>query len=91
MNIKKLPNWLLSGIIIFPVIIILGFIFFALTLGKFDILFWLIIPSIIFEEIFETCCYAFSNSYIANLLFALFFWFVIGAMLDWLVDRVKKL
>lgn len=90
MNFKKLPNWILSGIIIFPVLIVLGIIFFALTLGKFNVLFWLIIPSAIFEELFETCCYVFSNNQIANLLFALIFWFTIGATVGWISGKLKK-
>jgi len=53
MNLQKLPNPLLFGIIVFPVIIIFNIILFILTLGKINILFWLIIPSIIFEELFE--------------------------------------
>jgi len=90
MNLKKLPNWLLSGIFIFPVIFILGFIFFTFTFGKFNILYWLIIPSVIFEELFETCCYTLSNNQIVNLFFALFFWFIIGGALGWITGKIKK-
>ena len=90
MNFKKLPNWILSGIIIFPTLIVLGIIFFALTFGKFNILFWLIIPSVIFEELFKACCYAFSNSQIANLLFALILWFIIGATVGWVSGKLKN-
>jgi hypothetical protein len=90
MDIKKLPSWLISGVIIFSVLIVLGVILFIFTFGKISVLFWLIIPSIFFEEIFETCCYAFSNSYVFNFLFALFFWFTIGAVLGWTTDRIKK-
>jgi hypothetical protein len=86
----KLPYWVLSGIIIFPVLMILGVIFFTITLGEFNILFWLIIPSIIFEELFETSYYAFSNSQVANLLFALIFWFIIGGTLGWITGKIKK-
>ena len=90
MNLKKLPDWLLSGILIFPVLIALGIIVFALTFGKLNALFWVIFPSILFEELFETCCYSFSNNQIANLLFAFIFWFAIGAVLGWLNGIVKK-
>ena len=68
---------------------VLGVILLILTLGKISVLFWLIIPSIFFEEIFETCCYAFSDSYVINFLFALFFWFIVGAVLGWTNDRIK--
>lgn len=77
MSLKNIPNWLLSGIVIFPMLIILG-IGAYITLGKFNILSRLITPSVIFEELFETCCYTFFNNQIANLLFALVFWFIIG-------------
>jgi len=90
MDIKKLPNWLISGIMVFPVLIVLGIILFVLSFGKISVLIWLIIPSIFFEEIFETCCYTFSNSYIMNLLFALIFWFAIGSTLGWVTERIKK-
>lgn len=90
MNIQKTPTWILSGIMIFPVIIILGLILWVITWGAFNALFWLIIPSIIFEELFETCCYVFSNSQIANLIFALIFWFVIGGLTGCGVSKIKK-
>jgi hypothetical protein len=78
MDFKKLPIWLLSGIVIFPVLIILGAVLFVITLGRFSALAWLILPAIIFEESFEGCCYVASNNQWLNLLFALIFWFVIA-------------
>lgn len=91
MNFKKIPHWILSGIIIFPVLIISGVVLFVLTLGKFNILFAFIIPAIIFESLFETCCYAFSNNQAANIIFAVMFWFIIGAAIGWFNGRLKKL
>ena len=90
MNFKKFPDWILSGIIIFPVLIVLGIILFVLTLGKINILFWLVIPSVAFEQIFETFCYKSSNRTLANLLFAFFFWFIIGATEGWISGKLKK-
>ncbi|MFH1767384.1 MAG: hypothetical protein ABH826_04865 [Patescibacteria group bacterium] len=90
MKIKKLPSWILSGLAIFPVLIVLGIVLFALTVGKFSILFWLIIPSIIFEELFETCCYVFSDSQVVNLFFALLFWFIIGAAVGWVSEKLQN-
>lgn len=90
MNLKNIPHWLLSGIIIFPVLIVFGVTAYVLTLGKFNALFWLIIPSVIFEDLFETCCYFFSNSQLANLLFVLIFWSVIGATACSITSRIKK-
>jgi len=89
MNYNKLPKWLLSGIIIFPVLLLSGIFLFALTFGKISILFWLIIPSVIFEELFETCCYVFSNNQIANLFFVLLFWFTIGGLLGWITEKLN--
>jgi len=73
MSFYKLPYWVLAGILIFPVLMILGVIFFTIRISEFNILFWLVMPSIIFEELFETSYYAFSNSQVTNLLFALIF------------------
>ncbi|MBU1103788.1 MAG: hypothetical protein KJ600_04500 [Nanoarchaeota archaeon] len=39
---------------------------------------WMILPSIIFEEVFERCCYAFSNNRVGNFAFVILFWFVVG-------------
>jgi len=90
MNYKKIPYWILSGIITILIIIIVGIILSLITFGKFNYLFWLILPSILFEELFETCCYTFSNSQIANLIFALGFWFVIGSLVGLIVLEIKN-
>ncbi len=90
MNLQKLPNPLLFGIIVFPVIIILNIILFILTLGKINILFWLIIPSIIFEELFEKKYYVFSDNQIANIVFVLIFWFIVGASLGWIAKQITN-
>jgi len=76
--------------IIFPVLIVLGIILFALTFGKFNVLFRLIVPSIIFEKLFESCRYAFSNSQTVNLFFALIFRFIIGATIGWSIGKSKN-
>lgn len=90
MNFKKLPTWFLQGIFIFPFLILISVVFFFLTFGEFNILFWLVVPSIIFEEIFEGCCYTFSNNYLANLIFALIFWFVIGVLIGRFSRKLNK-
>ncbi len=48
---------------------------------------WLVLPSIIFEELFEGCCYDFSNNLVFNLLFALLFWIVIAVILGSVLKR----
>lgn len=75
---RKMPEWLLFGILIFPVVIII-----SLIVGLFtkDYFLWLTIPAIVFEQMFERCCTAFSNSQVANIIFAILIWFVIGAAL----------
>ena len=87
---KKIPYWILSGIIIFLVIILAGLILSIMTLGKFNFLFWLILPSILFEDLFENCCYTFSNDQIANLIFAIGFWFIIGSLIGFILCKKKK-
>lgn len=89
-NLNKTPNWLLSGVIIFPVLIFFGIILYLLSSGNISLLFWLIIPSIFFEEMLETCCYTLSNNYALNLLFAMLFWFATGTAVGWTTDKIKK-
>jgi uncharacterized membrane protein YphA (DoxX/SURF4 family) len=90
MKIKRLPYWLVSGVVIFPILIILGLFFTFISGGKVNVLFWAVIPSIIFEEIFETCCRAFSDNFIFNVLFVGIFWFGVGSLTGLLAERLKK-
>ena len=64
---------------IFPVIILIGVVLGIITLGAFNPLFWLVLPSIVFEQLFEQCCTVMSDNMIANAAFALLFWFLIGS------------
>lgn len=75
---------------IFPVLIVLGLLFGPVSGGKVNVLFWAVIPSIIFEEIFETCCQAFSDNFIFNVLFVGIFWFGVGSLTGLLVEGIKK-
>ena len=54
---------LLYGLLIFPVVIIV-----SLILGVFGLnyLIWMVIPSVLFEEIFERAFYSFSNNIYFN-------------------------
>jgi ABC-type transporter Mla maintaining outer membrane lipid asymmetry permease subunit MlaE len=90
MKVKSLPYWLVSGVIIFPVLIVLGLLFGLASGGKINALFWMIIPSIIFEETFETCCRTLSDNLIFNVLFVGIFWFGIGSLTGLLAEGVKK-
>jgi len=91
MKVKNLPNWLVSGVVIFPILIVSGLLFGLVSGGKVNVLFWAVIPSIIFEEIFETCCRTFSDNFIFNVLFIGIFWFGIGSITGLLTERIKKL
>ncbi len=91
MEISNLPYWLVSGIAVFPVLIVLGLLIGLLSGGNVNILFWAVIPSIVFEETFETCCRAFSDNFIFNVLFVGIFWFGIGSLSGLLAQRIKKL
>ena len=73
---KKKREWLVFGILIFPIVILL-----SLLIGIFtkNYVLWLTLPAVIFEQMFEKCCTAFSNDKIANIVFAILLWFVIGA------------
>ena len=90
MKLKKLPLWLISGIAIFPLLTILGLILYVISLGKVSFLFWMIIPSIIFEELFETHFYSLSNNIILNTLFIILFWFSLAAFLGVILKEFKK-
>lgn len=90
MKIKSLPYWLLSGVMIFPILVVSGLLFGFITGGKISFLYWMVIPSIIFEETFETCCRTFSDNMIFNVLFVGIFWFGIGSLTGLLVEKIKK-
>lgn len=77
--LKRSPDWLVSGVAIVPVVAVLGLVLFALTLGGFNPLFWLVLPAIMFETLVEVRFPALADSYAANLIFAFLFWFAIGA------------
>ena len=91
MRFKKIPYWILSGILIFPLLIFISLVLFIFTQGKVSYLFWLVIPSIIFEELFEAYFYVLSNNQIANLVFAFIFWFSIGSFISWITLKIKKI
>jgi hypothetical protein len=78
MIIKKIPFWVKTGILIFPVLLLTSVIAVAL---KTNILWWMIVPSVVFEEIFESFSTAISDSILLNLLFILVFWFAIGSLI----------
>ena len=82
MNLKKVHTWVISGLAIFPVLIVLGGIFYVMSAGKVNFFFWMIIPSIIFEETLESCFYELSNNTFLNLIFVIIFWFSIGAVTE---------
>jgi hypothetical protein len=90
MKVKSLPNWLVFGVAIFPILIVSGLLFGFISGGKISALYWMVIPSIIFEETFETCCRAFSDNLIFNVLFIGMFWFGTGSLTGLLAERIKK-
>ncbi len=87
----KLPGWLISAVIIFPVLAISGIALNLISLGKIQLLFWMILPSIFFEELFETSYIAFSDSQFANLVFIIIFWFSIGAIIELITSKLKNI
>jgi len=86
MKWKMFPLWLKTGILIFPVLIIL-----SLLLGFFggNNLLWLVVPSIIFEKLFESCCTFIDDSLFLNVIFDLIFWFLIGAAVGKVIELRK--
>ncbi len=90
MKVKSLPYWLVSGVVIFPILIVLGLFFGLASGGKINAFYWMIIPSIIFEQTFEACCRTFSDNLIFNTLFIGIFWFGIGSLTGLLTERAKK-
>jgi K+-sensing histidine kinase KdpD len=88
-NMKiSIPFWVKTGILIIPFLIIIGIILHYFSKGTINSLFWLVIPAVIFEELFETCCYNFSNNQTGNLFFVLLFWFTIGAIIG-IINKLK--
>jgi hypothetical protein len=90
MKVRDLPYWLISGVIIFPILIVLGLLFGLASGGRVNVFYWMIIPSIIFEETFEVCCWTFSDNLIFNILFIGIFWFGIGSLTGLLAERLKR-
>ena len=75
----RFPYWAHTGIMIFPLVAVLSLIL-NWMFGTGSLL-WVIIPSIIFEQVFEKCCSSFSNNQLINSLFVLVFWFGVGALI----------
>ncbi|MDX2443362.1 MAG: hypothetical protein QNK30_06135 [Bacteroidales bacterium] len=88
--LSKLPSWLISALITVPIVALLGVVFYVLSTGQINFLFWIILPSILFEQLFETSFYAFSNSQLANLIFVLLFWSSIGALVGWITAMIRR-
>jgi len=89
-SLRKVPIWVLSGSVIFPILMFLGFIFYGLSSGKVNLFFWMIMPSIFLEEVFESCCYNLSNSIFLNFIFIILFWFLIGATIGYWVKKLRE-
>ena len=89
LTLRKLPGWFISGVIIFPVLAISGIALNLISLGKIKFLFWMILPSIIFEELFENSFVLFSDSQFTNLVFIIIFWFSIAAITGWITSKLK--
>lgn len=87
--LSKLPTWFISAVIILPVIALIGIALNIISTGQINFLFWIILPSILFEQVFETSFYAFSNSQLANLIFVLMFWSFLGALLGWITGKIR--
>lgn len=78
----RIPQWVVSGIMIFPVIVLIGIVLSIITGGNFKVLYWVIIPNLLFEELFEICCNVFAKNETANVISTFVFWFTIGALTD---------
>jgi len=89
--IRVLPSWVVSGIAIFPVLMVVGLLVGVATAGRIGVLFWLVVPSIVFEEALEASLTALSDDLLANALFALAFWFAIGAGVGLLQRAVERM
>lgn len=79
-TIRQLPLWVRTGVMIFPPLILAGLVLQVVAPASNCLLFWMIIPSIVFEEALEQHFYAASNSQALNLLFIVAFWFAVGAL-----------
>jgi len=87
--LRKLPSWFISAVIILPVVALIGIALNIISAGQINLLYWIILPSILFEQVFETSFYAFSNSPLANLLFVFLFWSSTGALVGWLTTWIR--
>ena len=65
--------------LIFPIIIIFSLIYGLVVSG--NLFLWIVVPSVIFEQDFESWAYNFSNNIPVNIVFVLIFWFVIGSLI----------
>ncbi len=87
----KLNNVFLLGLIVFPVLVVLGAVLHFVSNGDVNALFWMVIPSVVFEELFESCCFEFSNCFIFNSLFVFLFWYFTGILISWIFCNFKTL
>ena len=86
--LRKTPLWLISGILIFPVLGFTGLMLSWIFSNEDLLLFWMIVPSILFEEIFEAKYSGLADNLTLNLIFILLFWFVIGGLAGFLLRHL---
>ena len=63
-------------LIAFLLILLSGLILNLVSGGEINILYWMIIPSIVFEEFFKTSYPLIADNRIINLIFVFLFWYL---------------
>ena len=64
-------------LIAFLFLLLSGFLLNLFSKGQISILYWMIIPSIIFEELIESSYPIIADSKLINLIFIFIFWYIV--------------
>lgn len=88
MAINRLPSWFVVGILIYPLLILVGLVFSFITSGDFNFMYWLYIPSMMFDQMFKECCTEIAGNQRIMLISGVLFWFIIGSILGLIVKIV---
>lgn len=89
-NSEALKKRVIRAMTIFPSLMAFGIFLNIITSQKIKWLFWLKLPAVIFEQLFELKSAPLSDSLILNLLFAFFFWLGISMLSDYIGSKLSK-
>lgn len=86
---RVVPIWLVSGLSIFPVLTLIGVLAYVLTFGRVHPFFWVVLGLIAAQLAFGNTA-PIANEALADAVFVVAFWFVIGAGLGALLQVLRR-